>query len=314
MGANATVVIPGAAAKAPAAISGLTAALSGSDVVLNWPAVTQATDGSALSALVYRVYARANDPMFTPTPADLVAEVAGTTFTHSGGADPTQNYTYVVTAIGNNCWKLESALSNRVAADHPRWTTAPVGDARLVTPYRAPRCIALTGSDVDGSALTYRVVSNPSHGTLSGTAPNLTYGPATNYNGPDSFTFVANDGTVDSAPAVVSITVTPVNDPPVATAQSVTTAEDTAAAVTLTGSDVDGNVLTYRVVSSPSHGTLSGTAPNLTYRPAANYSGPDSFTFVANDGTVDSAPAVVSITVTPVNDPPVADCPVGNHG
>ena len=46
MGANATVVIPGAAAKAPAAISGLTAALSGSDVVLNWPAVTQATDGS----------------------------------------------------------------------------------------------------------------------------------------------------------------------------------------------------------------------------------------------------------------------------
>ena len=122
MGANATVVIPGAAAQAPAAIAGLTAALSGSDVVLNWPAVTQATDGSALSALVYRVYARANDPTFTPTPADLVAEVAGTTFTHSGGANPTLNYTYVVTAIGNNCWKLESALSNRVAA--------PVGPCR----------------------------------------------------------------------------------------------------------------------------------------------------------------------------------------
>ena len=114
MGANATVVIPGAAAKAPAAISGLTAALSGNNVVLNWPAVTQATDGSALSALVYRVYVRANDPAFTPTPADLVAEVAGTTFTHSGGADPTQNYTYVVTAIGNNCWKLESTPSKRV--------------------------------------------------------------------------------------------------------------------------------------------------------------------------------------------------------
>ncbi len=183
-----------------------------------------------------------------------------------------------------------------------RWPTAQ----SVTTAEDTAAAVTLTGSDVDGNVLTYRVVSSPSHGTLSGTAPNLTYGPATNYSGPDSFTFVANDGTVDSAPAVVSITVTPVNDPPVATAQSVMTAEDTAAAVTLTGSDVDGNALTYRVVSSPSHGTLSGTAPNLTYRPAANYSGPDSFTFVANDGTVDSAPAVVSITVTPVNDPPVA--------
>ena len=130
MGSNATVVIPGAAAKTPAAISGLTAARSGGDVTLNWPAVTQATDGSALSALVYRVYARANDPTFTPTPADLVAEVAGTTFTHIGGADPRMNYTYVVTAIGNNCWKRESAQANA-----KRWTTPHT--AAQDTPERA---------------------------------------------------------------------------------------------------------------------------------------------------------------------------------
>ena len=70
----------------------------------------------------------------------------------------------------------------------------------------------------------------PAHGTLSGTAPNLTYTPAANYNGADSFTFKVNDGTVDSAAATVSITVTAVNDAPVADAQSVTTAEDTATA------------------------------------------------------------------------------------
>ena len=216
MGANATVVIPGAAAQAPAAIAGLTAALSGSDVVLNWPAVTQATDGSALSALAYRVYARANDPTFTPTPADLVAEQSGTGFTHTDGdADPTQRYTYVVTAIGNNCWKLESALSNRVAANHP-----PAAATQSVTTAEdMVAAVILTGSDVDGNALTYRVVNSPSHGTLNGTAPNLTYRPAPNYNGADSLTFVANDGTVDSAPGAVNITVTPVNDPPVATAQ-----------------------------------------------------------------------------------------------
>ena len=66
------------------------------------------------------------------------------------------------------------------------------------------------------------------------------------------------------------------------------------------------------MVTRPAHGTLSGTAPNLTYTPAANYNGPDSFTFTVNDGTVDSAAATVSITVTPVNDAPVAVGPDGH--
>ena len=64
------------------------------------------------------------------------------------------------------------------------------------------------------------------------------------------------------------------------------------------GSDADGDGLTFTVVAGPSHGTLSGAAPNLTYTPAADYNGPDSFTFKVNDGTVDSSPATVSITVT----------------
>ena len=103
-------------------------------------------------------------------------------------------------------------------------------------------------------------------------------------------------------PPTVSITVTPVNDAPIANAQSVTTNEDTPKAITLTGSDVDGDTLTFSVVSGPTHGALSGTAPNLTYTPASDYHGPDSFTFKANDGTADSNIATVSITVTPVND------------
>ena len=83
---------------------------------------------------------------------------------------------------------------------------------------------------------------------------------------------------MDSAAATVCITVTPVNDAPVANAQSgVTTAEDTAKAITLTGTDVEGNALTYTVVTQPAHGTLSGTAPNLTYTPAANYNGSRQF-------------------------------------
>ena len=99
-----------------------------------------------------------------------------------------------------------------------------------------------------------------------------------------------------------------------AAGQSVTTAEDTARAVTLSATDIDGDALTYAVVTGPAHGTLSGTAPNLTYTPAANYSGPDSFTFIANDGTTDSNAATVSITVTAVNDLPTANAGADRSG
>ncbi len=98
-----------------------------------------------------------------------------------------------------------------------------------------------------------------------------------------------NDGTVDSALATVSITVTAANDTPVAVAQSVTTAEDTALPITLAGTDVENSALTYTVVSQPANGTLSGTAPNVTYTPSANSNGADSFTFTVNDGSTRSS-------------------------
>src|SRR5207253_725817 len=105
------------------------------------------------------------------------------------------------------------------------------------------------------------------HGTLSGTAPALTYTPAANYNGPDTFTFKANDGTLDSNAATVTITVTAVNDAPVSSDQAVATDEDTAKAITLSATDIEGSALTYAVVSGPAHGTLSGSAPSLMYTP-----------------------------------------------
>lgn len=97
------------------------------------------------------------------------------------------------------------------------------------------------------------------------------------------------------------------NNPPVADDQSVTTNEDTAVAITLTATDPDGNPLTYSLVTLPVNGSLSGTAPNLTYTPNLNFNGLASFTFKANDGKVDSNIATVSITVNPVNDPPIAN-------
>jgi len=177
---------------------------------------------------------------------------------------------------------------------------APVAqDGTATTDEDIPVAITLSASDIDGDGLTYAVVTPPANGTLSGTAPNLTYTPSGDYNGPDSFTFKANDGTVDSNIASVDITVNPTNDAPVAQDGTASTDEDTPVAITLSASDIDGDGLTYAVVTPPAHGALSGTAPNLTYTPSGDYNGPDSFTFKANDGTVDSNIASVDITVNP---------------
>jgi hypothetical protein len=355
----------------------------------------------------------------------------------------------------------------------------PVANPQNIsTPQNTSRPLTLTGSDPDGDALTFSIVTSPAHGTLSGSPPSVTYAPALDYVGPDSFTFKANDGKVDSAVATVNITVTappstlvvstnanwryldtgvdpgtawrglgyndstwatglaqlgfgdgdertvinsmpngsplitayfrnifvvsnasqvaslavrlwrddggvvyvngvevlrnnmpagapnyftlasataaddgnvPVtatvpagmlvnglnvvsaeihqvnvtssdmsfmlelranrgtttNHPPVAVPQSVTLDEDSSVSITLQASDPDNNLLFYSY-TQPSHGTVSGLAPNVSYQPAPDYNGPDSFTFTVNDGRGASASATVSVTVNPVNDAPVA--------
>ena len=87
------------------------------------------------------------------------------------------------------------------------------------------------------------------------------------------------------------------NSPPVANNQAVAVNKNTAKAVTLTATDPNNDPLTYSIVTPPAHGILTGTAPNLMYNPTTGYVGPDSFTFKANDGTIDSNIATVSITV-----------------
>ena len=101
--------------------------------------------------------------------------------------------------------------------------------------------------------------------------------------------------------------VPPPNTPPVADDKVVATNQDTPVAVTLTGSDDDGDSLTYAVVAGPANGTLSGAAPNLTYTPNAGFSGSDSFTYNANDGTDASNTATVTITVNGDTTPPTGD-------
>jgi VCBS repeat-containing protein len=155
------------------------------------------------------------------------------------------------------------------------------------------------------------VVSGPAHGSLNLNANGgFSYTPDADYHGSDSFTYRASDGTLQSAPATVTITVGGVNDAPTAAPDAYSTAEDTTLTVAAPGvlgndTDPDGNPLTAVLVSPPSRGSLTLNANgSFTYMPAANLNGTDSFTYRASDGSLSSAPATVTITVTAANDAP----------
>jgi len=168
-------------------------------------------------------------------------------------------------------------------------------------------------SDVDGDLLTAVLLTGVQHGTLNlSTNGAFTYTPSLNYTGVDTFTYRATDGALTSGVATVTITVVPVNDPPTTgvLGDSYSLLEDGALNISVPGvlandGDVDGDPLTAVLVATTTHGTLALNANgSFSYTPAANYFGPDSFTYVASDGLTSSAPAVVSITVIPVNDVP----------
>ncbi|MFM8531678.1 MAG: tandem-95 repeat protein, partial [Ilumatobacteraceae bacterium] len=121
--------------------------------------------------------------------------------------------------------------------DGPSATSQTVG----VVEDTANNPITLSGNDVENDPLTYEVLTQPKKGTLGGTAPALTYTPTSNQTEADSFTFQVVARGLTSSVATVSIVITNVNDAPVAVAQAVVTDEDTAKAITLVGTDVEGS-------------------------------------------------------------------------
>ncbi len=388
------------------------------------------------------------------------------------GASYTTFYTSTVPSNGNLIVDTSLYTSGATVADAnivggilpPNNPPVANNQNVLVMQNSSQNSIALTGSDPEGTSLTYTVVSNPSHGSLGGTPPSLTYTPAASYIGADSFTFKVSDGVNNSNVATVSINVQvppdpviwadlvgvsasgntitktaptgwgnggaaskqqipadgrvefcasnhtdtyrmiglsdvnvdnnyqtldyalyleaggtisvyedgtgrgsfgsyvgtdcfmvertgttieykkngttfytstvpssgnlivdttpynngtiitanvrgaviPPNQTPTAQSQNVTVTQNIAKNITLVGSDPDGypGPFSYRIVSFPTHGSLSGAEPNKIYTPNNGYLGSDQFTFVVNDGAVDSALATVTISVVAPPPPP----------
>jgi VCBS repeat-containing protein len=175
----------------------------------------------------------------------------------------------------------------------------------------AAQGVLANDTDVDGSTLTASVVTPPVSGTLTlNTNGSFTYVPPAGFSGVRTFTYRASDGAAFSNTVTVTIAI---NGAPVAGANSYTTAEDTPLTVNAPGvlandSDPEGQPITAMNVTQPSQGSVALNANgSFTYTPAANFFGSDSFTYQASDGVRVSAPATVSLTVTPVNDAPVAN-------
>ena len=243
--------------------------------------VTGVTDPSNGTAVIN------GDTTVTYTPDENFNGVDTYTYTISDGNGGTDTATVTITVSAVNDAPVSNADTSTTSED----TSVD---------------ITLSATDVDGDSLTYFIVGDVSHGTVTLSGNTATYTPTANYNGTDSFTFKANDSTFDSNIATVTITVSAVNDIPVATADTASTNEDTSVDITLSATDADGDSLAYLIVAGASHGTVTLSGNTATYTPTANYNGSDSFTFKTNDGTVDSNTATVTITINAVNDAPVA--------
>jgi VCBS repeat-containing protein len=171
----------------------------------------------------------------------------------------------------------------------------------------------LLGNDEDpeGSPLIASLVSGPVHGAVSLHADgSFTYGPVSNFNGTDRFTYTVTDPDgAESAVATVTITVTPVNDPPLALGDSYRTRRGTTLTVAAPGvlsndGDVDSPSLAAILVAGPSNGTVSLAGDgSFTYTPNPTFVGVDSFQYKATDGAEESGVATVALTVEQTSGP-----------
>jgi VCBS repeat-containing protein len=202
---------------------------------------------------------------------------------------------------------------------------APVaaGDSYAATE-DALRIVAAPGvltndADPDGDSLTAAVVTGPAHGTFTlGSSGAFTYSPAAGYDGTDSFTYRASDGSLTSNTVTVTLAIAPANHAPTATGDTYTATEDfprwvKSGGVLSNDTDVEGDTLTAVLAGSPAHGTITlASNGTFTYRSSLNYNGTDSFTYRASDGMASSGLATVTITVYAINDYPISGSNIYN--
>jgi len=255
-------------------------AAAGTDVdgdVLTFAIATQPTHGSAF------VFADATGPQLVYYPED--------------GYFGPDSFTYTA----NDGVLTSDPATVSVDVTPPRPNSVPTSvPPKVTTAQDTPVTFTIPATDLDGDQIFYEDFQDAVHGTVSNSGDSqFTYTPDLGYSGTDTFHYDVTDHRSTSYSYAVTITVTPArvraHTPSVRALSVVSQGEPVA--VTLLGSDPDGNALTYATASGPSHGVLSGSGSHLTYTPNASFFGQDSFTYTASNGRHVSTPAIVKITV-----------------
>lgn len=272
-GAYTFVAAPTVTAVSPS--SGTTA--GGTSVTITGTGLTGATAVTFGGAAATSYVVNSATQITATTPAGTAGAKSVAVTTPGGTGTLTNGYTYV-------------ALSAPAVTGQPANQTIAVG---------ASATFSATASGTPSPAVQWQVSSDSgaSFADVAGaTATSYTTPAVTAADDGNRYraVFTNSQGSVASNTATLSVV-----QAPVANDQAVTAAYQTARAITLIASDPNAppRTLTYTILTAPAHGTLSGTSPNLTYTPAAGYSGPDSFTFRASNGVATSNVATVTITV-----------------
>ena len=163
-------------------------------------------------------------------------------------------------------------------------------------------------TDITGNG-NHCIIDNANWSVEESNGNEFAYIPSANYNGTDSFTYSVTDGQLTSNDATVTITINPTNDNPIALDMDITIDEDFQYNGMLSGSDIDGDQLTFSIISGPLNGIVILTDNNtgvFIYTPNENYNGTDSFTYNISDGEVTTETATVTFTINAIDDIPIA--------
>lgn len=230
------------------------------------------------------------------------------TYTPNPGFSGTDSFTYQFGAAGRSG---QTASTGRVSVvvDPDTNLVAAVDDSASTDEDKAVQ-IAILGNDTAtvGTLSVLGVTPQQGKVVVNGDGT-VTYTPSANFHGTDTFTYITGNGGSGAASATVTVQVAAVNDPPLAVKDSVTTAEEQPITVSVLSndSDVDGDTLSVAALTTPANGTATlGQNGSVTYRPKKDFNGVDNFAYTLSDGKGGSRMATVSVTVTPVNDAPVA--------
>lgn len=240
------------------------------------------------------------DGTYTYTPNPNFAGFDTFTYTISDGFDGTTTATVTI-AVG--------AVNDVPIANNDTFTTSE--DAPLAIDVAT---LLANDADVEDGTPTFLSFNTPSNGSLvSDTEGSYLYVPNPNFNGSENLTYTVVDSNGSSASATVTLTIAAVNDLPGAGNDSLTTTEDAPLSIALVdllandGDLEDGGTLTIANSTQPSNGTLiNDSNGNYLYIPNPDFKGSDSFAYTVSDRDGGTVSAVVSLSVTSVNDLPIA--------